>query len=62
MVTTKYYSCFDYGIRMILRFFYGFFSVYNKNTTRKHIRFFFFFFFGYGFSSGDGLLILLFIS
>ena len=38
-----------YGITVILRFFYGFFSGYNKNTTQGRN---FFFFFGYGFSCG----------
>ena len=42
-VIPMYYSCFDYGITMILRFFYGFFSGYNKNTMRKNIHWLFFF-------------------
>ena len=49
MMTARYYNCFDYGITVILRFFYGFFSGYNKNTTQGR----FFFFFEYGFSCGD---------
>ena len=57
MVTTKYYSCFDYGIRMILRFFYGFFSGYNKNTTQGRI-FVGFFFLGMGFLVGMGYWFL----
>ena len=39
-----------YGIMVILRFFYGFFSGCNKNTTQGR---FLFFIFGYGFSCGD---------
>ena len=40
MLTAKYYNCFEYGITMILRFFYGFFSGYNKNTMQGRIFFF----------------------
>ena len=52
-----------YGITVILRFFYGFFSGYNKNTAQGR-NFFFFFFLGMGFlvGTGDGLLISLLIS
>ena len=42
-----------YGITVILRFFYGFFSGYNKNTMRKNIRWLFFFL-GMGFLVGMG--------
>ena len=61
MMTARYYNCFDYGIMVILRFFYRFFSGYNKNTTQGR---FFFFFWGMGFlvGTGDGLLISLIIS
>ena len=61
MMRARYYNCFDYGITVILRFFYGFFSGYNKNTTQGRI---FFFFLGMGFpvGTGDGLLISLLIS
>ena len=50
-----------YGITVILRFLYGFFNGYHKNTTQGR---FFFFFLGMGFVGGtrDGLLILLLIS
>ena len=50
----------SYCITVILRFFYGFFSGYNKNTTQGR----FFFFLGMGFlvGTGDGLLISLLIS
>ena len=52
----------DYGIMVLLRFFYGYFSGYNKNTTQG--RFIYFFFLGMSFIVGtrDGLLILLRIS
>ena len=58
-MTTRYYNCFDYGITVILRFFYGFFSGYSKNTMQG-----IFFFLGMGFlvGIGDGLLISLLIS
>ena len=46
------WACFDYGITVILRFFYGFFSGYNKNTTQGRI---FFFFLGIGFLVGTGM-------
>ena len=42
-------QCCCFVIQMWLRFFYGFFSGYNKNTMQGR----FFFFFGYGFSCGD---------
>ena len=42
MMIARYYNCFDYGITVILRFFYGFFSGYNKNTTQGRVFFFFF--------------------
>ena len=58
MMTARHDNCFDYGITVILRLFYGFFSGYNKNTTQGRI----FFFLGHGFSCGDGLLISLLIS
>ena len=50
-----------YGITVILRFLYGFFNGYHKNTTQGR---FFFFFLGMGFlvGTGDGLLISLLIS
>ena len=40
MMKTRHDNCFDYGITVILRFFYGFFSGYNKNTTQGRIFFF----------------------
>ena len=48
-----------YGITVILRFFYRFFSGYNKNTTQGR---FFFFFLGYGFSCGDWGWVIDFIN
>ena len=51
----------NYGIMVLLRFLYEFFSGYNKNTMQGR---FFFFFLGMSFlvGTGDGLLILLLIS
>ena len=41
-----------YGIAVILRFFYGFFSGYNKNTMQGR---FFFFFWVWVFLGGLGM-------
>ena len=53
-MTTRHDNCFDYGITVILRFFYRFFSGYNKNTRKED----FFFFFGvWVFLWGLGMVI-----